>query len=549
MLEGLQMDVPLLVSTLLEHAERYHADIEVVARTIEGEVVRTSYAETGRRARRLAQALDRLGLARGERVGTLAWNTQRHLEMFYGVSGSGRVLHTINPRLFAKQLVYIINHAEDRALFLDAATLPLVEQLAPALRTVEHYVLMAPRERMPATTRLPGLLCQDELLAAEDGDYAWPSFDERSACSICYTSGTTGNPKGVVYSHRSSTLSTMLVHGFLGIGSRNGEQHVIMPLAPMFHANAWHLPYVAPMVGARLVLPGRNYEPDRLYELIEAEGVTLAGGVPSMWIILTDWLDQTGRRLSRLRTAVSSGSAPSRALMEKLAGHGVELMQAWGMTEVVAGSTATMAPGTADLPPAERIDRRMRSGRAQCGVRYRIVDAEERELPQDGVAVGHLRVKAPWAARAYFKGEGGSAVDADGWLKTGDVASIDPAGHLVLMDRSKDVIKSGGEWISSIELENLACGHPAVQLAAVIGVAHPKWQERPLLVVVRRPGASVTGAELVEFLSDKVARWWLPDDVAFVDALPMTATGKVSKLALRERFRDHVLPDAARRQA
>ncbi|HUO78632.1 MAG TPA: long-chain fatty acid--CoA ligase [Steroidobacteraceae bacterium] len=550
MLQGLQMDVPLLVSALLEHAATYHADTAIVARTIEGEVHRTSYGEAGLRARRLAQALARLGIAPGDRVGSLAWNTHRHFEMFYGVSGLGAVLHTVNPRLHAEQLVYIINHAGDRLLFVDGATLPVAEQLAPRLASVTHFVMMTPRERMPASSTLGPLLCYEELLAPESGDYRWPEFDERTASTLCYTSGTTGNPKGVLYSHRSAVLSSLLVTGMIGVGARNGTREVVMPMAPMFHANAWHLPYVAPMIGARLVLPGRSYEPEKLYELIEGEGVTITCGVPSMWIILADWLERTRQRFSTLRLSVSSGSAPPRALVEKLErDYGVELMQAWGMTEAPAGSSATMLPGSDGLPFAERIDRRMKSGRAICGMRYRIVDGDERPLPHDGVAFGHLRVKGPFVASGYFKGEGGAALDGDGWLKTGDVASIDAHGHIALVDRAKDLIKSGGEWISSVELEGVACGHPEVLQAAVIGVAHPKWQERPLLIVVRRPGSALEGPALIEFMRGKVAGWWLPDDVAFLDAMPMTGTGKIHKLTLRERFRDYVLPAVDRVRA
>jgi acyl-CoA synthetase (AMP-forming)/AMP-acid ligase II len=550
MLHGLQMDMPLLVSTLIDHAATYHADTAIVARTTEGDVHRTTYGEAGARARRLAQALTRLGVAPGDRIGSLAWNTHRHFEMFYGVSGMGAVLHTINPRLFPDQIAYIVNHAADRMLFVDAATLPLAEQLAPRLTSVTHYVMMTPRERMPASTTLGRLLCYEELLAPESGDYAWPELDERCASTLCYTSGTTGNPKGVLYSNRSAVLSSMLVNGMIGVGAKNGSREVMMPMAPMFHANAWHMPYTAPMTGARLVLPGRSYEPEKLYELIESEGVTITCGVPSMWIILTEWLDRTRQRFSTLRLSVSSGSAPSRALVEKLErDYGVELMQAWGMTEAVAGSAATMEPGSAELPFDQRIDRRMKSGRALCGVRYRIVDGDERPLPHDGVAFGHLRVRGPWIASGYYKGEGGSALDAEGWLRTGDVATIDAHGHITLVDRSKDVIKSGGEWISSIELENVACGHPDVLQAAVIGVAHPKWQERPLLIVVRRAASTLDGAALLEFMRGKVAGWWLPDDVVFVDSMPMTGTGKIHKLTLRERFQGYVLPAADRARA
>jgi len=543
MLQGLQMNMPLLVSCLIDYAAEFHAETAIVARTIEGDVHRTTYGEAGSRTRRLAKALTRLGVKPGDRIGSLAWNTHRHFEMFYGVSGMGAVLHTVNPRLFADQLAYIINHAEDRMLFVDAATLPVVEQLAARLTTVQSYVMMAGRDRMPAKASVRPLLCYEELIEAETDDLVWPELDENAASTICYTSGTTGNPKGVVYSHRSAMLSSMLVSNILGLGSRNGGMEVLMPMAPMFHGNAWEFPYVAPMTGCKLVLPGRNYEPDKLHELIEAEGVTITCGVPTMWIILTDWLDRTNHRFSRLRLTLSSGSAPPRSLVEKLESrYGVEMAQAWGMTEALGGSSATMKPGDADLPFDQRIDRRMKSGRALWGVKYKIVDDQERALPHDGVAFGHLRVKAPWIASGYFKAEGGDALDAGGFLKTGDVATIDPDGYVALTDRSKDVIKSGGEWISSIELENVAAGHPDVLQAAVIGVAHPKWQERPLLIVVRKQGSQVDAKALLEYMKGKVASWWLPDDVTFVDQMPMTGTGKIHKLTLREKFRGYELP-------
>jgi acyl-CoA synthetase (AMP-forming)/AMP-acid ligase II len=543
MLPGLQMDMPLLVANLIDHAATFHADTPIVARTIEGDLHRYSYGEAGRRTKRLARALIGLGVAPGDRVGSLAWNTHRHFEMFYGVSGMGAVLHTINPRLFADQIVYIINHAEDCALFLDAATLPVVEPIAPRLTTIKHYVMMAPRERMPAKTSLANLLCYEELIEAAGGEYAWPEFDEKTASTICYTSGTTGNPKGVVYSHRSAMLVSMLISNMVCLGARNGGRETLMPMAPMFHGNAWEFPYVAPMMGAKLVLPGRNYEPEKLYELIESEGVSITCGVPTMWIILTDWLDRTKKRFSKLRLTLSSGSAPPRSLVEKLErDYGIELAQCWGMTEALGGSNALMKPGSAELSFDERIDRRMKSGRAMWGVKYRIVDDAGRELPHDGVTFGHLRVKAPWIAAGYFKAEGGDALDAHGYLKTGDMAVIDPNGYITLTDRSKDVIKSGGEWISSIALENVAAGHPDVLQAAVIGVSHPKWQERPLLIVVRRKGSSLDRDALLDFMKGKVASWWLPDDVAFVEAMPMTGTGKIHKLTLREQFKSYEMP-------
>jgi len=542
-MQGLIMDMPLMISAAMRHAADYHGSTEVVARTIEGDLHRYDYAQAHARMQQLANALARLGVKPGDRIGSLAWNTHRHFEMFYGVSGSGAVLHTINPRLFADQLVYIVNHAEDRLLFVDAATLPVAEAIAPRLSTIEHFVMMCEPARMPARTRLPNLLCYDELLAAESAHYDWPDFDERSASTLCYTSGTTGNPKGVLYSHRSALLVALQIAPMASLGVPNGAGVTMMPMAPMFHGNAWQFPYVAPMLGAKLVLPGRNYEPDKLYELLEGERVTLTCGVPTFWLILTEWLQRSGKTFSTLRISLSSGSAPPRSLVETMeCDYGVQLMQAWGMTEALGGSAATMKPGAAELPFEQRIDRRLKSGRALFGNRYRIVDDEGHELPHDGVAVGHFRVKAPWVSSAYFKGEGGSAVDEQGWLKTGDLATIDADGTIALTDRSKDVIKSGGEWISSIELENVASGHPAVLQAAAIGIAHPKWQERPLLVVTKREGASLTAEELLEFMRGKVASWWLPDAVEFVDQMPLTGTGKLWKLKLREQFKDYRLP-------
>jgi acyl-CoA synthetase (AMP-forming)/AMP-acid ligase II len=549
-MRGLMMDLPLSISALIEHAAEYHGDTEIVARTIEGALHRYTYRAAHARTKQLARALGRLGVRPGDRVGSLAWNTHRHFEMFYGVSGTGAVLHTVNPRLFPDQLVYIINHAEDLYLFVDALTLPLVEQIAPRLDTVKGYVLMTDRALMPAHPTVGPLLCYEDLLGAESEDYAWPVLDERTASTICYTSGTTGNPKGVVYSHRSAVLVAMLLNNVVHVGARNGSPEVLMPMAPMFHGNAWQFPYIAPMNGFKLVLPGRNYEPERLYELLEGERVTVTCGVPTFWLILTDWLDRQGKKFSSLRLTLTSGSAPPRALIEKLErDYGVETAQAWGMTEILGGSNVLLRPGSAELPFAERLDRRLKSGRTLWGTRYRLVDDEGRVLPQDGASVGHLRVKAPWAASGYFKAEGGSALDEDGWLRTGDMATIDPEGHIVLTDRSKDVIKSGGEWISSIELENVALDHPDVLQAAVIGVPHPKWQERPLLVVVPKEGCRIEGAALLEFMRGKVASWWMPEDVAVVAQLPMTGTGKVHKATLREQFKDYVPPEppAARR--
>jgi acyl-CoA synthetase (AMP-forming)/AMP-acid ligase II len=549
-MRGLMMDMPLSIAALIEYAADYHGDTEIVARTIEGTLHRYNYRTAHTRTKQLARALGRLGVRPGDRIGSLAWNTHRHFEMFYGVSGTGAVLHTVNPRLFPDQLVYIINHAEDLYLFVDGLTLPLAQQIAPRLTTVKGYVLMTERALMPERTPLGNLLCYEDLLAAERSDDEWPEFDERTASTICYTSGTTGNPKGVVYSHRTAVLVAMLLNNVVSVGARNGSPEVLMPMAPMFHGNAWQFPYIAPMNGYKLVLPGRNYEPELLYELLEGEKVTVTCGVPTMWLILTDWLERTGKKLSTLRLTLSSGSAPPRSLVEKLErDYGVETAQAWGMTEILGGSNVLLRPGSSELPFAQRIDRRLKSGRTLAGNKYRLVDDDGRVLPHDGVSVGHLRVKAPWAASGYFKGEGGSALDEDGWLKTGDMATIDREGHIVLTDRSKDVIKSGGEWISSIELENVALGHPDVLQAAVIGVPHPKWQERPLLVVVPREGSPLEGKAVLDFMRGKVASWWMPDDAVVVPQLPMTGTGKIHKATLREQFKAYVAgePSASRR--
>ncbi|HLJ64046.1 MAG TPA: long-chain fatty acid--CoA ligase, partial [Stellaceae bacterium] len=527
-MDGLIMDMPLMLSGLIDYAAQAHATTEIVAREIEGDIHRYTYADAGQRIKRLAQAVLRLGAKPGTRIGSLAWNTHRHFEMFYGVTGTGVVLHTINPRLFPDQLVYIINHAEDAFLFLDAATLPVVEAIAPRLSTVKGFVILAPAERMPKT-QLKNVFCYETLLEAENGDYEWPQFDERSASTICYTSGTTGNPKGVVYSHRAALLQTMVAAGpFFTPGYLHGALEVLMPMAPMFHGNAWNMPFLACYLGAKLVLPGRNYEPDKLYEMFENEGVTVTAGVPTMWLILSDWLERNNKRFSTLRQTLSSGSAPPRALVAKLIEKwGIETMQAWGMTETLVASASTMRPGSRTLSPEQQLDLRMKSGRSIFGVKLRIVDDEDNPLPHDGTTVGHLRVKGPWIASGYFKGEGGNPLDRHGYLKTGDMAVIDAQAQVTLTDRSKDVIKSGGEWISSIQIEDAVASHPAVLQAAVIAVAHPRWQERPLLLVVKREGHRVTKAELLDHLRPRLASWWLPDAVEFLEKLPLTGTGKV----------------------
>ncbi|MFN5512658.1 MAG: long-chain fatty acid--CoA ligase [Burkholderiales bacterium] len=544
---GLMMDQPLLLSHFIEHAALNHGDVEVVAREIEGDLHRYTYRDAERRMKRLARALLARGIAPGTPLGSLAWNTHRHFELFYGIPGMQAVLHTINPRLFAEQLVYIINHAQDRMLFVDALTLPIVESIADRIPTVQEIVVLAAPERMPAT-RLHNVLCYETLLQEQaqsepdEAAWEWPVFDERSASTICFTSGTTGNPKGVVYSHRAAYLQTLLAASFEFFpGHAAGQLEVMMPMAPLFHGNAWNMPFAAPYTGSKLVLPGRNYEPDQLYQLFDEEKVTITAGVPSFWLILMDWMQRNGKALPHLRQTLSSGTAPPRSMIETLGrDYGVDYTQAWGMTEALMGSSAAQQPGTDHLSFEDRVTRRMVSGRAVVGVKMKVVDDEGRTLPRDGESVGHLRVKGPWIASEYLKLGPGSATDDEGWLITGDMAVIDPHGHLTLTDRSKDVLTSGGEWISSVQLENTAQGHPAVLQAAVVAIAHPKWQERPLMLIVRKQGAELTAQEMLDYLSDKVAKWWLPDAVEFVDSLPMTATGKVHKLTLRERYKAYI---------
>jgi len=541
-MQGLMMDAPLLVSSVLEHAARIHGTTEIVARTAEGGIHRTTYAEAHRRAKQLAKALERLGVRPGDRVASLAWNTHHHFELFYGVSGSGAVLHTINPRLFEEQLVYIVNHAEDSWICVDAATLAIAEKLAPQTPGVKGWIYMSVEPEPPRSSL--ELLSYEKLLAAEDADYEWPQFDEKQASVICYTSGTTGQPKGVVNTHRSTILSALVMSTADMIGGyRSGAREVVMPIAPMFHGNGWQMVYTAPLSGQTLVLPGRNFEPDKLHEIMSAEGVTLAACVPTVWMMLVDHLERNGLPVPALRAALVAGTKPPRTLIDTLEQrHGVDVAQCWGMTEALGVTKCSLPPGMADAPYEEKVGQKLRQGRVAFGTRLRIVDDAGAPLPDDGVAFGHLQARGPLVAGAYLKHE---APIADGWLQTGDVARLFPDGTVEIVDRSKDVIKSGGEWISSAAIENTAMGHPAVAQAAVIGIHHPTWQERPLLVVVRRSDKDVSAAELIDFLRPQMASWWVPEDVAFVDALPMTATGKIHKVTLRERFKDFASSAAA----
>ena len=539
-MQGLMMNVPLMISSLIRHAERYHGDAEIVSRTIEGPIHRYSYRDAHARARRLARALLRLGVRESDRVATLAWNGYRHFELYYAISGTGAIAHTINPRLFHDQLVYIINHAEDAIVFFDLSFTALAEQLAPACKSVKHWVAMTDAAHLPHP-KLPGLLCYEELLAAEDGDFDWPEFDESTAAALCYTSGTTGNPKGVLFSHRSTILHAYAISlpDTKGLSARSS----VLAVVPMFHVNAWGIPYAAPLVGAKLVFPGGALDGASLYELIESERVDSTSAVPTVWMNLINHMKQNKLRFTTLTHTTIGGAACPPAMLKTLREEfGVIVMHGWGMTEMSPVGTLN-APKRKhmELSAAEQFQVSLKQGRPLYGVDMKVVDAEGRELPRDSKSAGNLLVRGPWILRRYYRDEGGDPLTSDGWLPTGDVGTIDADGYLQITDRSKDVIKSGGEWISSIELENIAVAHPAVAEAAVIGVPDSKWGERPLLVVVKRAGAELTRDAMLSFYQGKIAKWSLPDDVVFVDELPHTATGKLSKLTLRQQFKDYRL--------
>ena len=557
-MQGLMMQWPLMISSLIRHADRCHGDAEIVSRTVEGPVHRYTYRDAHTRARKLANALARLGVEPGECVGTIAWNTYRHFELYYAVSGMGAVIHTINPRLFQEQLVYILNHAGDRVVFFDLTFLALVERLASACPKVERWIAMTDRAHMPCDPP-PGrpeagrsqlgstqcsleLLCYEDLLEAESDDYDWPEFDENTAAALCYTSGTTGHPKGVLFSHRSTILHAMAVS--LPDAKGFTARTVVLPIVPMFHVNAWGIPYAAPLVGAKLVFPGPGLDGKSLYELFESEQVDTSSGVPTVWMGVIEHMRKHGLKFSSLKTTTIGGAACPPALMHALRDEfGVRVMHGWGMTEMSpVGTIGALKAKHAQWSSDDRFALSLKQGRPLYGVEMKIVGEGGKNLPHDGVAAGNVMVRGPWVIRDYFRNEGGSPLSADGWFPTGDVGTIDPDGYLQITDRSKDVIKSGGEWISSIELENIAMGHASVAEAAVIGVSHPKWNERPLLIAVKREGASLTREELLGFFDGKIARWWTPDDVIFVDELPHTATGKLSKKTLRERYREHRLP-------
>ncbi|SCU90762.1 Medium-chain-fatty-acid--CoA ligase [Cupriavidus necator] len=539
---GSMMDRPLLVSSLLEHAERQFGGTEIVSRETSGALHRYTFREAASRSRRLARALAKVGVAHGSRVATLAWNNHRHLEAYFAVSGSGAVLHTCNPRLHPEQLAYILNHAEDEVLLFDTTFLPLAEAIAALCQNIRHYVLLGGREVMPDSSPLPNLACYEDLLADSDDDFVWPEFDERTASSLCYTSGTTGNPKGVLYSHRSTILHSLALSlpDTLSLSAHD----CVLPVVPMFHVNAWGIPYAAAMNGCKLVLPGPQLDGASLFELMEREDVTCSAGVPTIWLGLAQHMEKNNVKPSTMKRTVVGGSAMPEALIRTFSERfGVEVRHAWGMTETSPlGTQGSLLPKHADLCAAQQCAQRAKQGRPVFGVEMRIVDADGKELPRDGKAMGELMVRGPWIVAEYFKGE--KPALRDGWFPTGDIATIDTDGYMQITDRVKDVIKSGGEWISSIDLENAATGHPAVLMAAVIGASHPKWDERPVMFLVTKPGHVVDKAEILAYLGDKVAKWWLPDAVIFLDGLPLGATGKVQKMDLRRQYGD-VLRGAA----
>ncbi len=540
---GLMQDWPLLLHRVIDHAANFHADRKVITRSVEGPIHTTNYREVGARALKVSQRLAKDGVKLGDRVATLAWNTWRHLEAWYGITGVGAIYHTVNPRLFPEQICWIVNHAEDRMMFVDLTFLPILEKHADGLKTIERYIVLTDSAHMPQTN-LKTAVAYEDWIGEVDGDFRWAEFDENTAAGMCYTSGTTGNPKGVLYSHRSDVLHSMmaLAPDAMSCSSRD----VVLPVVPMFHANCWGLALTAPMVGATLVMPGAKMDGASIYELLNNYKVTFTAAVPTVWLMLLQDLEKTGQKLPYLNRVVIGGSACPRAMIKTFQDtYGVEVIHAWGMTEMSPlGSLCTMKPEYAELEGEARLDVQMKQGHPPFGVEMKITNDQGRDLPWDGKTFGRLKVRGPAVAKSYYKVDGDPVFEKDGWFDTGDVATMDQYGYMQITDRSKDVIKSGGEWISSIDLENLAVGHPKVAEAAVIGIRHPKWDERPLLVIVLKKGETASKDEMLEFMQGKIAKWWMPDDIVFVEEIPHTATGKIQKITLRERFKDYRLPSA-----
>ena len=540
---GLMQNHPLLISSLIDFAARHHQDAQVVSRRVEGDIHRYTWADVQKRAKQVANGLDALGLKAGERVGTLAWNGYRHLELYFGVSGSQRVLHTINPRLLPEQIAWIVNHAEDQILCFETSFLPIVQGIHAHCKTVKHWIALCDEDKLPKDTGIPNLMSYEAWIGKQSTDYTWPVFDENTASSMCYTSGTTGHPKAALYSHRSTVLHAYAtaLPDVMGLSARDSA----LPVVPMFHVNAWGLPYSAAMVGCKLVFPGPALDGKSVYELMEGEKVTFAAGVPTVWQMLLGHVAQNKLKFSTLKRTVIGGSACPPAMIDTFRNdYGVDVLHAWGMTEMSPlGTLCTLKEKHRELPEDQQMAIRLKQGRAIFGVDMKIVGANGEELPWDGRTYGDLYVKGSWILDKYFKGEGGDPL-RDGWFPTGDVATIDADGFMQITDRSKDVIKSGGEWISSIDIENTAMAHPAVAMAACVGMPHPKWDERPIVVVTLKPGAEVTRDELLAFYEGKVAKWQVPDDVVFVDSIPIGATGKMLKTKLREQLKDYKLPTA-----
>jgi fatty-acyl-CoA synthase len=538
---GLMQSQNLSIASLIEFAEKHHADTEIISRRIEGDIHRSNWATIAKRSRQVANAIDGWKVARGARIATLAWNGYRHLEIYFGVSGSGRVLHTLNPRLHPEQIAWIVNHAEDHVLCFDMTFLPIVQNIHAQCPTVKHWVALCDADKLPADTGIPNLVSYETWIQSQPQTYAWPDLDENTASCMCYTSGTTGNPKAALYSHRSTLLHAYAcaLPDVMCLSARDS----VLPVVPMFHVNAWGIPYSAAMVGCKLVFPGAALDGKSVYELLESEQVTLAAGVPTVWQMLLGHLKAAGLRFSHLKRTVIGGSACPPAMIQAFNDdYNVEVLHAWGMTELSPlGTLCTLKNKHLALPKDEQMKIRLKQGRAIFGVDFKIVDDQGVEQPHDGKAYGDLLVKGPWVVREYYKQEGGSPL-VDGWFPTGDVATVDPEGFMQITDRSKDVIKSGGEWISSIDVENIAMAHPEVAMAACIGMAHPKWDERPIVVVVKRAGTTLERDTLLQFYEGKIAKWQIPDDVVFVEAIPLGATGKMLKTRLREQLADYKLP-------